>query len=233
MKGGPDTPDKGFYGVGASYTGQYFGGMVASRAAGGRTHQEGQLQATASHLWAKFPALQGARVHPSSLSYASQRPVGYVIYADPPYKGTKSYLSSEYAFDSGAFWDTMHAWSNAGNDVFVSEAGPPPEHLLRDRCTCVWRAFVRVSMTNRSDAGARRDRTEYLWFRRGGGGDGGDDDDAVWPAPSGTVFHGGCDGDGGVDLDADGVGDVDVEGKVNKDKNEDTAKVSGRSIGGC
>jgi hypothetical protein len=92
-------------------------------------------------------------------------------------------------------------------------------------------------MTNRSDAGARRDRTEYLWFRRGDGGDGGDggdDDDAVWPAPSGTVFHGGCDGDGGVDLDADGVdgdgvGVGDVDGKVNKDKNEDTAKVSGRS----
>ena len=47
---------------------------------------------------------------------------------------------------------------------------------------------------------------------------------------------GGCDGDGGVDSDADGVdgdgvgvGVGDVDGKVNKDKNEDTAKVSGRS----
>ena len=63
---------------------------------------------------------------------------GYLIYADPPYKGTKEYSNSK-DFNHDEFWDIMRLWSK-DNIVLISEENAP------DDFECIWEQEVSRSI---------------------------------------------------------------------------------------
>lgn len=60
-------------------------------------------------------------------------PTGSIVYADPPYQGTKKYSSEK--FDTTTFWDYMSNISKT-NKVFISEQTAPEEFV------CIWQKSV-------------------------------------------------------------------------------------------
>lgn len=69
--------------------------------------------------------------------YSTLNPSGAVIYCDPPYKGTKGYITGEFNYDE--FWDLMREWSKE-NIVYISE------ELAPDDFDCVWSREVSRSV---------------------------------------------------------------------------------------
>ena len=65
-----------------------------------------------------------------------------IIYCDPPYKGTKQYLSSK-DFDYSKFWQWCRYMSGKGHEVFVSEYNAP------DDFECVWSKEVTNAMSTK------------------------------------------------------------------------------------
>ena len=59
---------------------------------------------------------------------------GFVIYCDPPYKGTKQFANS-VKFDHEEFWDIMRDWSKR-NIVLISEQEAPDDFV------CIWEKEV-------------------------------------------------------------------------------------------
>lgn len=60
-------------------------------------------------------------------SYDQFYPRNLVIYADPPYEGTRGFNGLP-AFDSASFWETMRKWSK-DNLVLVSEESAPSDFV--------------------------------------------------------------------------------------------------------
>lgn len=78
-----------------------------------------------------------------------------VIYADPPYKNTKSY-SNATAFNHDLFWETMRKWSK-DNIVLISEENAP------DDFKCIWEQEVSRSIK----AANKSKSTEKLFMYKG------------------------------------------------------------------
>lgn len=64
-----------------------------------------------------------ADVRWSVASYEQLRPVGKLIYCDPPYAGTTQHVTG---FDHVAFWEVIRGWSS-DNTVLVSEYTAPED----------------------------------------------------------------------------------------------------------
>ena len=62
-----------------------------------------------------------------------------IIYCDPPYKGTKQYLSSK-SFNHDNFWEWCREKSRSGHEVYISEYEAPFDF------ECIWSKTVTNSM---------------------------------------------------------------------------------------
>lgn len=112
------TARRGFVGFGASFGGRWFEGY--GRANGkAQPWQESQRSAQ---------KLRGANVTFTLLDYLSTPP-DVLVYADPPYVGTKPYSGSP-AFDHAAFWSWVR---QRKGPTFISELTGP------DDIAIVWR----------------------------------------------------------------------------------------------
>lgn len=78
-------------------------------------------------------------------------PEGAVVYADPPYEGTKGY---GWAFDHTAFWNYMRGLSRT-HAVFISEEHAPADF------TAVWQQPLRRTLDVNKDNNPMR--VEKLW----------------------------------------------------------------------
>lgn len=58
--------------------------------------------------------------------YRELKPHGALIYCDPPYAGTKGYLTITKDFNHKEFWDIMREWSK-DNIVLISEENAPED----------------------------------------------------------------------------------------------------------
>lgn len=65
-------------------------------------------------------------VHFASGDYKDLKPKGALIYMDPPYAGTKGYLTITKEFNHKEFWDIVREWSK-DNIVLVSEENAPDD----------------------------------------------------------------------------------------------------------
>lgn len=65
-------------------------------------------------------------VHFASGNYKELNPSGALIYCDPPYAGTKGYLTITKEFNHKEFWDIMREWSKS-NIVLISEENAPDD----------------------------------------------------------------------------------------------------------
>ena len=65
-----------------------------------------------------------------------------IIYCDPPYKGTKQYLSSK-SFKHDNFWEWCREKSRSGHEVYISEYEAPFDF------ECIWSKTVTNSMNSK------------------------------------------------------------------------------------
>ena len=65
-----------------------------------------------------------------------------IIYCDPPYKGTKQYLSSK-SFKHDNFWEWCREKSRSGHEVYISEYEAPFDF------ECIWSKTVTNSMNTK------------------------------------------------------------------------------------
>lgn len=94
--------------------------------------------------------------------YKDLKPKKALIYADPPYAGTKGYLTITKQFNHSEFWDTMREWSK-DNIVLISEEQAPEDfdiiweqEVIRtikavDKQPKTEKLFIHNSLNNDSD----------------------------------------------------------------------------------
>lgn len=117
-----DPALSGFVGFGCSFGGRWFEGYARNKTGTNYCSQSKKslLKDMQSLLEAEFICDDYRNV---------KIPAGSIVYADPPYKGTKKFSSKE--FDTSAFWDYMRILSKT-NKVFISEQKAPEDFV------CIW-----------------------------------------------------------------------------------------------
>lgn len=137
----------GFVGFGCSFAGKWFGGYAKDNT--GRNYC---LNAHNSIL----SKMEGFKdTYFDCKDYKELNPKGYVIYCDPPYKGTTQYdkgLVGEFNTDD--FWNTMREWSK-NNVVFISEYSAPSDFEV------VWEQEVKLDI--RDSDNKKKKRIEKLF----------------------------------------------------------------------
>jgi site-specific DNA-adenine methylase len=114
------SPERAFIGIVASYGGVFFAGNYRLHYSDTNYLMEGYRG-----LMNILPDIRSTRfLNPRS--YDTFKPIGKLIYCDPPYKDNK--IQSVYFkhFDHEHFWKTMREWSKQ-NIVIVSERKAPKD----------------------------------------------------------------------------------------------------------
>lgn len=150
---------RGFVGFGASFGGGWFNGY-------GR--QPGQLRdvwAPTQRVCLAFRDAVVANPPTFTLADYTSTPDHVLVYADPPYQGTKPYKGAP-AFDHTAFWSWVR---RRQGPTFVSELSGP------DDIDIVWRKQHKSQNASNSPTTKATakviEREERLYWHRGGGGD--------------------------------------------------------------
>lgn len=127
----------GFTGFGCSFGGRFFEGYARSA-----DHTNFAAQSKKSIL-RDMQSLKTAEI--CCGDYRDVHiPPGAVIYADPPYYGTKGY--THIKFDHNAFWVAMRLLAETGHKVFISEQQAPQGF------NCVWeKPFTRTLDRNKQN----------------------------------------------------------------------------------
>lgn len=126
----------GFAGFGCSFGGRFFEGYARSA-----DHTNFAAQSKKSVLW-DMQTLKAAEIFCGDYRDV-HIPPGAVIYADPPYYGTKGYREK---FDHDAFWTAMRLLAETGHKVFISEQQAPQGF------NCVWeKPFTRTLDRNKEN----------------------------------------------------------------------------------
>ena len=141
----------GWVGVACSYSGKWFGGFA------GKVNTKGGLrdyQAEAHrNLDKQLPLLSGLEV--INCSYDELPiPDSSIIYCDPPYADTLSYMDS---FCSWRFWDWARKKVAQGHRVFISEYQAPDDFV------CVWQQEVKSSLSANGKSGGSKKSIEKLF----------------------------------------------------------------------
>lgn len=107
----------------ASYNGRFFDGGYAKQTEGisglrdyYRESKDNILEQTKALLDVEF----------NTSDYRDLKPVNSLVYCDPPYAGTKGYLTITKDFNHKEFWDIMREWSK-NNIVLISEENAPDD----------------------------------------------------------------------------------------------------------
>lgn len=129
----------GWVGFIASYNGRFFDGGYAKTIVSKTGVLRNYYDEARRNILKQVPLVNAVKFFHSD--YKNISPEGYVIYCDPPYKGTKQYAFRE-KFDWDSFWETMREWSQK-NIVFVSEENAPSDF------ECIWEKEVTRTQDNR------------------------------------------------------------------------------------
>ena len=113
----------GFVGFGCSYSGKFFGNYAKNNT--GRNY----CKNAKNSLMRKFNSIDKNNIQFIHSNYKDLKPIGYLIYCDPPYKSNTQSTMQSYGveeFDSSLFWEVMREWSK-DNDVYISEYEAPKD----------------------------------------------------------------------------------------------------------
>lgn len=154
LKTAEPSARRGFVGFGASFGGAWWGGYARRRFCGGKPATIQPYQEAARFC----TKLRGLKVYFALAGYTTV-PDHVLVYADPPYLGTKPYKGSP-PFDHAAFWQWVYTRSGS---TFVSELQGP------DGLSTVWRKLHKSqnssnSRTTRSTAKII-EREEKLFYK--------------------------------------------------------------------
>lgn len=135
LKTQPSSALRGFAGFGCSFGGRWFEGY-GKRAI---TVKNPTSLCVTSRTRALKDIARLRRAEFRCVDYRIPKPQDWLIYADPPYEGTKPY-SGMAPFDAAEFWNVVTDWKRAGATVLVSEYSAP------SWAECVWEREAHVSL---------------------------------------------------------------------------------------
>ena len=107
----------------ASFNGRFFDGGYAGKGVEGDKVRD-YYQESKQNILQQIRSLQDVKF--DIADYKTLKPKGCLIYADPPYAGTKGYLTITKEFNHKEFWDLMREWSK-DNIVLISEESAPDD----------------------------------------------------------------------------------------------------------
>lgn len=154
LRCGPSSARRGFVGFGSSFGGSFFGGFGRNSVV--------ELWKPARNFCLKLRAVR----HRFEIRRADYRDTpGGLVYADPPYVGTKSYLpdGTPYRrgpFDHQAFWDWV---TKRPNPTYVSEKTPPGLAGIEP----LWEEVGRVKNNSPNKPSKQTEALELLLYWRG------------------------------------------------------------------
>lgn len=107
----------------AGFNGRFYDGCYANPCWEG-DHYRDYYQEAKRNIMEQMRFLSD--VHFGTGDYRDLNPHNSLIYADPPYAGTKGYLTITKEFNHKEFWDIMREWSK-DNIVLISEESAPDD----------------------------------------------------------------------------------------------------------
>ena len=129
---------RGFVGFGCSFGGRWFGGYA--RNTGGTNYAAHSKRSVLKQV----PALEDRSFVCTSYN-AFEPKEGAVVYLDPPYEGTTSYIRTP-KFDHELFWEIARKWRDRGVLVYVSEFNAPEDFEV------IWEKERKVGVGEQSNA---------------------------------------------------------------------------------
>jgi DNA adenine methylase len=134
----------------AGFNGRFYDGCYANPGWEGE-HYRDYYQESKRNILSQMSSLKDVEFN--TADYKTLNPHNSLVYADPPYAGTKGYLTITKQFNHQEFWDIMREWSK-DNIVLISEENAP------DDFDVIWEA--RVARTIR--ANDKSEATEKLFI---------------------------------------------------------------------
>jgi DNA adenine methylase len=107
----------------AGFNGRFYDGGYAAAGWEGE-HYRDYYQEARRNIIDQMKHLQDVKFEVSD--YRKLEPHNSLVYADPPYAGTKGYLTITKDFNHKEFWDIMREWSK-DNVVLISEENAPDD----------------------------------------------------------------------------------------------------------
>ena len=132
----------GFAGIGCSYSGRWFEGYARGNDSKGNPRN--YCFESKKNLMSSMSNIMGVKFVHADYKEAIM-PEKSIIYCDPPYFGTKKYIST---FDHDIFWQWCREQYNKGNKVFISEYSAPEDWK------CIWEKSTNSSLT--ANTGAKK-----------------------------------------------------------------------------
>lgn len=107
----------------AGFNGRFFDGCYAQPGYDKEAYRD-YYQEAKRNITKQMKYLQDVKFQAGD--YKELEPHNSIVYADPPYAGTKGYLKVTKEFNHKEFWDTMREWSK-DNIVLISEESAPED----------------------------------------------------------------------------------------------------------
>lgn len=150
----------GYVGINGSYGGRWFdGGYAGQSTTKAGTIRNYTLEAY-KNVMEQMQGLKGITFIASDYKDIEYHylPDDSIIYCDPPYEGTKEYVTAKKSgFDSTEFWTWCREKSSEGHTVFVSEYNAPDDFV------CIWQQEVKSSLGANGKAGGSKKGIERLF----------------------------------------------------------------------
>lgn len=150
-KGNYDDWYVGLVGFCSTFGAKYFGGYARSK--------KDKFLGEKSYLAIKNLKSQSPNIRDVKFDCKDFREIkdisGYVIYCDPPYRGTTKYKTEKFPYEE--FYDWCREMSK-NNTVLISEYNMP------DDFKCIWKMETKVNFdSNRSEGDVKNKRVEKLF----------------------------------------------------------------------
>ena len=130
-----NLPLTGFVGFGCSFAGKFFGGYARDK-----RKKQSFAFTTSNSLINQILKMRDVEFFCSDYRMITSE--NYIIYCDPPYKGTTKY--SNGLFNHELFWETMREWSK-NNIVYISEYVCPKDF------ECVLEIPIKVNVRDKNN----------------------------------------------------------------------------------
>lgn len=148
----------GLVGFCGSFGAKYFGGFARRYNKDGSLFDVPKQAINSLRRQSKLDKYKDIKFqHANFLDLPKEKIKGYVVYCDPPYKGTTKYKTGEFPYEDFYGWCREMSENNI---VLVSEYNMP------DDFECIWEKELKTSLGSGVNKNSNRNRIEKLFIHK-------------------------------------------------------------------
>lgn len=148
----------GLVGFCGSFGAKYFGGFARRYNKDGSLFDVPKQAINSLRRQSKLEEFKNIKfIHTSFQELPKDKIKGYVIYCDPPYRGTTKYKTEEFPYEE--FYEWCREMSE-NNVVLVSEYSMP------DDFECIWQKELKTSLGSGVNGASDKNRVEKLFIHK-------------------------------------------------------------------